>query len=706
MPQDTTKGADMAKMELEFAKDPSSRVFIELAAAYMEANRLVEAMVVAKKGLKAHPLEGHLALARVYFKQQKYQKAQEELAQALAADPANIECLVFKGDVHFKAGEEQAGIDAYKKVMEANPAHQQVRAFLISKGVEVPPLLKPRKSEAGPSGIRPSSKKPLHIKRVSSVSTAASSENLSETPEWMRRQAVRRTLILVATLVLVSACILTAIGLYAHKVRKVEKLMKDSALASRTDTFAGYTKARELLRGAVGADESNPNAQAALAYIDAILFGEFGGGDEAAREAAGAIDAAIKAKEPPATTYAAQALLKHYSGDSRGAEGAAMEGFQKFQNNPKVLLALGVIQMASGNYDNALESFKRGRLAETGNDPKNNDPRSLVLMAELSTRHGAARQALSQYELAIKSQPDHAGAILGRAQLFSDFADKLKEAEADARRVLGMPGGSVSRKETARANFILSSIYRSQGSEEEAGKFLSAALQQDAGNAQFHFQLGRKYAAGREFDKARQSFEKAVKIDGKKPEYYRDFADMQIASGDFDGAVQNITRAMIYLADRDKGPFYLLRSKALRLKKDFKEARKEVAKAFALNSEDPYAHHELAMQLRDQGSMDEAAAEAENAAGGFQAGMNPRRESEALVLLASIRMDMKENPEAVEEILLKAIEKDKANAEAYFLMGRLAKSNRKTADKAKEFFQIYLKLAPNGEHAAEAGKGP
>jgi tetratricopeptide (TPR) repeat protein len=713
MAQDTsTKGykpADLAKMEMEFAKDPKSKIFVELATAYIEQNRLVEAMVVAKKGMKNYPLDGHLALARVYFKQQKYPKVLEELSQSLAIDADNIECLELKGDALLKSGEETAGIEAFKQVMAANPAHERIRAFLIEKGIEVPPIEKPKPVEEHrptegkkTSGSKTGARKP-QFKKVMTP-TVASTEDFSSTPDWMRKQAARRTMILIGILAVISISIISGIAIYAHKIKKLDRLSKEVTLAMRSDTFTGYLRARGISKQAISTDASNAQALATAAYIDAILYGEFGESDDLAREAAGYIESALKSKDSTSTLTAAQALLRFYTGDAKGAESVAMEGFQKNQSSSKILLTLGIIQVASGNYDNALESFKRARLLETGNDPKNYDPRSLAFMADLSSRQGAIRQAFSQYELLLKAQPDHIGAVLGRAQIFADIPEKLGDAENEAKKVLGMPQGTVSKKEQARAAFILSIVYRTQDKEAEAAKYLSQALELDPKNAQFQFQLARRYTASREFDKAKQAFEKAIKLDGKKPEFYREYAEMQCLSGDYEGSIQNVTRAMMYLSDRDKSAFYLLRAKALRMKKDLKEARKEITKAFALNSEDPYAHFELAMLLFDQGSVDDASAEAENAATGFQASMSPRKEAEALVLQARIKLNSKD-AEATEDLLKKALEKDRTNADAYYYSGKLFASNKKTAGKAREFFEIYLKLAPNGEYAQKAREG-
>jgi Tfp pilus assembly protein PilF len=158
---------------------------------------------------------------------------------------------------------------------------------------------------------------------------------------------------------------------------------------------------------------------------------------------------------------------------------------------------------------------------------------------------------------------------------------------------------------------------------------------------------------------------------------------------------------MLSLSDRDKGPYYLLRARALRMKKDFKEARKEISKTLALNSEDPAAHLALAGLLCDQGSWGDASAEFENAITGFQNTLNPQGESEALVLMVACSDALKGGADG-EVLLKKAVEKDKFNADAYFALGKIFKADKKTQEDATTLFDVYLKLAPNGVHAAEA----
>ena len=75
---------DIKALEIEFAKNPKSEVFIDLCEAYIADKRFMEALVVCKKGIKNLPpddLRGRLMLVKIFETQGKKQKAEQEMAQ-------------------------------------------------------------------------------------------------------------------------------------------------------------------------------------------------------------------------------------------------------------------------------------------------------------------------------------------------------------------------------------------------------------------------------------------------------------------------------------------------------------------------------------------------------------------------------------------------------------------------------------------------
>src|SRR5260370_6962865 len=86
---------DLAKLEHAFATNPSSEAYKPLAEAYLGMGRFMEAMVVCKKGVKAHPNvpDARILLARGYAQQGKEKKALDELGAALQTIPADKQML-------------------------------------------------------------------------------------------------------------------------------------------------------------------------------------------------------------------------------------------------------------------------------------------------------------------------------------------------------------------------------------------------------------------------------------------------------------------------------------------------------------------------------------------------------------------------------------------------------------------------------------
>ena len=84
-----SRHASITELELQFAQNPASDAYIDLCQAYMDQGRFMEAMVVCKKGIKAHPeaLEAKILLSEVYGRQKKYNRAPQELDGLVDSKP-------------------------------------------------------------------------------------------------------------------------------------------------------------------------------------------------------------------------------------------------------------------------------------------------------------------------------------------------------------------------------------------------------------------------------------------------------------------------------------------------------------------------------------------------------------------------------------------------------------------------------------------
>ncbi|MBE2252041.1 MAG: hypothetical protein IAE78_21070, partial [Myxococcus sp.] len=105
----TLSPAELAKLEAAFATDPASQAYKPLAEAYLAMGRYMEAMVVCKKGVKAHPTlaDPRVLLARVYADQGKDKKALEELQGALGVVATDKSALRLTAQLQWKAGERE-----------------------------------------------------------------------------------------------------------------------------------------------------------------------------------------------------------------------------------------------------------------------------------------------------------------------------------------------------------------------------------------------------------------------------------------------------------------------------------------------------------------------------------------------------------------------------------------------------------------------
>ena len=101
-----TKNMDIPALEMAFAKDPTSDVFVALATAYLAQGRFTEAMVVCKKGIKTKPddVNARLLLARVYAEQGKIPKALEEVKGLLASHGSVADVHAYHGELLEKGG--------------------------------------------------------------------------------------------------------------------------------------------------------------------------------------------------------------------------------------------------------------------------------------------------------------------------------------------------------------------------------------------------------------------------------------------------------------------------------------------------------------------------------------------------------------------------------------------------------------------------
>ena len=745
---------DVSQLEMQFSQDPNSLVFVDLVDAYIDKGRLVEAMIVAKKGIKTHPKEGYLALARVYLKQSKYQKGIEALNELIKADEKCAEAYFMKGNLHLKLNENEPAIEALKKAYELDPTNLEAKALLLEKGVNLtppgalkeegeeeehtekitpkrpsasskssaakkkspsaeprkmppPPVAKPVEASATEpeptDSVEPSQTAPSDLppkKKIAKLPPPTAEDFASD--DILKKDQAKRTMVLIIILAVLSASIIGFIAYTANKAKKIKNLSNIAVENMKLDTYQGYLEAKKAIESAIKLEDSG-NFKATLGYIEAILFGEYGGDANIVKAATEHINDAIQKKDSSATLSAAQMLMKIYGGDSNSAIQLGKEEVMKGAQHSRLLWALGIGLMKIGNYDEAIDFVKKAHLSETGNDPKAKDPRSYKIMGDISYKQGYLNQAIGQYQLALKDNKEHTGSLLGSALVLSSDASKYDEALKIVEDVLRLKSENrLATREESLATFIKGVIYYNKGNTKEGEDLLNASLNLDKENPLIHFELAKIYAASGNVDKAVASYDNAIKLDPKNPSFYMKKGEFLISKEKYDEAISSIKRAANLMQEKDKGEAYVLMARALRQKGSLDDALKESSKALGINPEDPFAHMEKGKIYLAKQDEQRAIEEFELALSGFKSMRNKKAVVELAISLGKMHKKNK-NLERAEEMFKTAIETDpKAGAEGFYQLGLLYKENKAPKEAVIENMQKYLENDPNGQYAQKA----
>lgn len=742
---------DIAQLEMQFTQDPNSLVFVDLVDAYLEKGRMVEAMVMARRGIKTHPKEGYLALARVYMKQSKYAKCIEALNEVIKLDANNAQAYFMKGNMHLKLNENEAAIEALKRAYELDPSNLEAKALLLERGVNLTPpnvlnegeeehteRISPKKSvPPGKQGVKkrpsmpPKRVPPVPVEKPSEAegelgqgSTEPAAQETTEsidippkkkitklpppTPEdfaasddILKKEQARRTMMLIIILAIISATIIGFIAYTANKAKKIKNLTTIAVENIKLDTYWNYLEAKKALESVIKLDDSG-NFKATLGYVEAILFGEYGD-TSVVKAATEHINDAIQKKDNSATLSAAQMLMKIYGGDANSAIQLGKEEVIKGAQHPRLLWALGIALMKVGNYDEAMDYIKKAHLAETGNDPKAKDPRSYKIIGDISYKQGYLSQALGQYELALRDNKEHTGSLLGKAFVLSMDSTKYDEALKIVEDVLRLKTeNKLSSREESIANFIKGVIYYNRGNTKEGEDLINIALSLDKDNPMIHFELAKIYTNSGNVEKALSSFDNAIKLDPKNPSYYMKKAEFLITKEKYDEAISAIKRATNLMQEKERTAAYVLMARALRQKGSLDDALKEASKALGVNPEDPFAHMEKGKVYLAKQDEQRAMEEFELALSGFKSIRDKRAVTELAISLGKMYKKNKNN-ERAEEMFKTAVETDpKMGAEGYYQLGVLYKENKAPKEAVVEMMQKYLQQEPDGAFAQKA----
>ncbi|GMU62718.1 MAG: hypothetical protein AMXMBFR34_44810 [Myxococcaceae bacterium] len=482
----TLSPAELAKLEHAFATDPASEAYKPLAEAYLGMGRFMEAMVVCKKGVKAHPQmpDPRVLLARVYAEQGKDKKAVEELNGALQVAPSDKLALRLMGTLQLRNGESDAGKASLLKAFEADPADAETQEAMQKAGVPVPrpaapePPPPPPVQVAQPSGVphsphtpgtpgngvgsasaqhgssprlqpvphhaqpppqprpsRPGSQARPQARR-SYADEAVEEESISELsevsdPGYRKRKksksgSSKAVFFLLIFAVPVAAAAYYGVGQWkARQVKEANGKLREATDKIKADTYAGYQQGIELADQALtidGSADTNRLARGLLAYAYTVRWGEHQR-DESNREAAEKhLREGIEGKEASAYLRAADALFKYYSGKNDEALSTIEEWIKGAEAEKK---QVGLYYLTRGIIQmnsGDLEAAKESLDKAQSITP--DDPRVFVALGNLHRRRGSDMQALTAFNNALKyTRNSHPDGLLGTAKLILDQGD-------------------------------------------------------------------------------------------------------------------------------------------------------------------------------------------------------------------------------------------------------------------------------------------
>ncbi|MCY1046086.1 tetratricopeptide repeat protein [Corallococcus sp. bb12-1] len=644
-PSKTLSPTELAKLEHSFASDPSSDAYKPLAEAYLDLGRFMEAMVVCKKGVKAHPTaaEPRLLLARVYAAQNKDKKALEEVQGALQVQPEDKAALRMAGVLQIKGGESETGRANLLKAYQADPGDPETVTLLQQYKVEIPrpvaptPVLAPVATpppaavEAPAAATVPVASPPVSSMPVGRVSTPGQSrpgpsgasrpaEVGTRPPSQRRPQIVveevdededepssrrkapaggNRSKTLSLVLLLLIPLFAGGYGWYSAQAKKRgRELKKNLDVATeqlKHDSFVSYKKACEAADLALEVDPDSTAAHGYLAYAYAIRWGEHGGGDDARRQAEEHLAAAQKTQELSSHLIAAQALVKTYSGKGKEAltelDAQVKDLNDKNKASSLLYLTLGLIQMNAGDLERSRDSLERAQTLAP------DDPRVYASLGAVYRRLGQDNTAWKNYDFALRYEKDHPESLLGRSLLMLDQDEPNYELVNQMIKKLLEVDPPPSPRQLAAAQ-LARSLLIARVSLAMPG--LKPDVQQKLSEA-----TGVPVDAAKAKAEVLKAEETGFALDKQNPELNLIKGRRLFAEGNFDAAAEEIRKAI--KVDSSRAQFHVELAKALMGKPGGeKEASEALTTALKTMGDSPKLVVMLGNAYRRQNKLDDA----------------------------------------------------------------------------------------------------
>lgn len=128
---------DVEFLERYLTEHPESILFARLADAYLEQERVDEAINICEEGTKKHPYypTGHFVLGKSYMAKKLYEQAEKEFKRVLLFDPKFLAAHKLYGDLMKEIGWENTSDMSYKKILQIDPLDEFARSVVKDSGI-------------------------------------------------------------------------------------------------------------------------------------------------------------------------------------------------------------------------------------------------------------------------------------------------------------------------------------------------------------------------------------------------------------------------------------------------------------------------------------------------------------------------------------------------------------------------------------------
>jgi Tfp pilus assembly protein PilF len=113
---------------------PGSLLFARLADAYLQTDKMNEAIDVCEQGLAHHTdyANGHMIMAKCYGRLGLRDQAKVELQRALELDNGHVAALINLGDIYYEEKRIDRALHCYRQAVNVDPLSQTVRKRISS----------------------------------------------------------------------------------------------------------------------------------------------------------------------------------------------------------------------------------------------------------------------------------------------------------------------------------------------------------------------------------------------------------------------------------------------------------------------------------------------------------------------------------------------------------------------------------------------